>query len=422
MSICLYDLSIIKKNELQTIFHNRTKQTCNIPTSTIVQILQQNRSSLGKINCKYEKFATCTPNRRNVYVSLWGATHKRQVQIYCKKFISLYLERSKLINDINKIVCYRCAAIVLQRDCDLILTIMAVWKSGLIAVPIDIDWPEERIAMTAKMFENPIFLQKDNLNIRKLIEQSKFPVLDINNIFYLTKARWFNLTGPLDLMYITCTSGTTGIPKAVCIEYAGHSNLGVAYTQNFALNSRSRVYQVVNYGFDIFFADIVKTIINGASLTLREKNRTARSKLALVLKYLVNLELIAYVKFKMSSDNIFNLKAFLAERVPDYYIIEVDKFPLNVNGKIDFKKLPQPAIISDDKIPMKPAETLIEKKICEKEIMVNQCFFDAGGDSLKAMLVTQELTSLGYLLDLKEIFSLKTAEKIAQLLKKKQIN
>ncbi|KAK6029260.1 hypothetical protein OSTOST_04633, partial [Ostertagia ostertagi] len=56
----------------------------------------------------------------------------------------------------------------------------------------------------------------------------------------------------------------------VCTEFSGHSNLAAAYTKAFVLHNNSHSYQVVNYAFDIFFADLTKTLVNGASITLAE--------------------------------------------------------------------------------------------------------------------------------------------------------
>ena len=78
--------------------------------------------------------------------------------------------------------------------------------------------------------------------------------------------------------------------------------------------------------------------------------------------------------------------------IPDF-LIRLEQFPLNVNGKVDAKSLPKPEALIYDRIDYVPPMDEIEKKLEDlwKEVLalervgVNTPFFFVGGNSLKAI-------------------------------------
>ena len=80
------------------------------------------------------------------------------------------------------------------------------------------------------------------------------------------------------------------------------------------------------------------------------------------------------------------------------YIIEIDRFVLNANGKVDTSCLPKPMeniIESEGRIEMNPMELLIhdvwKKELRLNFIGINEDFFRIGGDSIKAMRIVYEI-------------------------------
>ena len=108
-----------------------------------------------------------------------------------------------------------------------------------------------------------------------------------------------------------------------------------------------------------------------------------------------NNKIICY----FSSDkkiNIDNLKTFLKKKLPSYFIpnffMQVNKFELTANGKIDRKKLPEikyddlkkDIILPRNNIDSKLIE-ILEDLLKIKPISIDDSFFDLGGDSLSAI-------------------------------------
>ncbi|MFD2679427.1 amino acid adenylation domain-containing protein [Bacillus seohaeanensis] len=134
--------------------------------------------------------------------------------------------------------------------------------------------------------------------------------------------------------------------------------------------------------------------------------------------------LVAYI---ISDNHIENkeLIDFLKKALPPYmvpYKIEVvDTFPLNANGKIDYKALPIPKLVEADDKQNEP-RTLVEKNVARiwkevlnlKKISVKDNFFELGGHSLIATQVISRLQrKFKVKIPLKVLFEMSTVEEIA---------
>ena len=116
-------------------------------------------------------------------------------------------------------------------------------------------------------------------------------------------------------------------------------------------------------------------------------------------------KLAAYLILKKKDKiDINSLIAFLKEKVPDYMVpsfyIELDKFPLTPNGKIDRKALPEPdgnIIIKDNKnydygTGFEKEVAVIWKDILEiRKISNSDNFFAIGGTSLLAIQLINKI-------------------------------
>ena len=137
--------------------------------------------------------------------------------------------------------------------------------------------------------------------------------------------------------------------------------------------------------------------------------------------------LVGYVVPATSMPDAENLRAFLGQRLPDYMIpsmfVALDAVPLNANGKLDRRALPEPAIenIVQSKEFFAP-RTQLEKELTEiwqetlglGRIGIKENFFDIGGHSLAAMrMVVRIRRAFGVELPVAAIFQSPTIEALA---------
>lgn len=114
-----------------------------------------------------------------------------------------------------------------------------------------------------------------------------------------------------------------------------------------------------------------------------------------------------------------HLKSVTRENLPSYmvpsFFIQLDKFPLSANGKVDYKKLPAPQVESStpEKIETVRPQGLLEQQLLEvwqgvfeiEKIGVTDNFFSLGGHSLKALeLITILRESLVPEASIKDVF------------------
>ena len=108
--------------------------------------------------------------------------------------------------------------------------------------------------------------------------------------------------------------------------------------------------------------------------------------------------------------------------IPDF-LIRLDQFPLNVNGKVDAKSLPKPEALIYDRIDYVPPTDEIEKKLEDlwKEVLVlervgvNTPFFYVGGNSLKAIrLISRINREFNLEIRIKTFFEKATIRKLAE--------
>ncbi|VDM67814.1 unnamed protein product, partial [Strongylus vulgaris] len=244
----LNEVTLTTKSEVNAILRKKAAHVCDIPPIVVPQMMQENLFTQSTILSCGQNMSYAKLDKRSSQLALQIAN------MYCIHYGELPSRD-------------RCGAVFMDRSLDLLVVVFAIWKCGLQVVPFSLDWPVRRALETMRMFKNPILVTTGFEEVARSTANNLYPVFqtfNYNTSHVITR----NLIDVSDLAYITCTSGTTGIPKLVCTEFSGHCNLVVGYTKNFNINHTSCIYQVVNYGFDIFFADLSKTLANGASMIL----------------------------------------------------------------------------------------------------------------------------------------------------------
>ncbi|NIM15011.1 MAG: amino acid adenylation domain-containing protein [Candidatus Aminicenantes bacterium] len=142
-----------------------------------------------------------------------------------------------------------------------------------------------------------------------------------------------------------------------------------------------------------------------------------------------NQSLCAYIvsekKFEVSK-----LREYLLLKLPHYmipsYFMQIEEIPLTLNGKVNRKALPEPTVFRG-KTYIAP-RNLIEEKLVEiwSELLgietavvgIHSTFFELGGDSLKAVMMTAKIhKTLHVRVPLIELFKTPTIANLAEYIK-----
>ncbi|MBO9587036.1 MAG: amino acid adenylation domain-containing protein, partial [Flavobacterium sp.] len=148
--------------------------------------------------------------------------------------------------------------IKLQRSEKLIISILAILKSGGAYVPIDINYPKERVA----------YIEKD-INCKIVIDQEVIEQLNKAGEKY-SKDNLETVNQPDDLAYVMYTSGTTGNPKGVMIEQKNVVRL-VKPCSFFPLNEEKVLLSTGSVSFDATIIEFFGTLLNGSKLILTKQ-------------------------------------------------------------------------------------------------------------------------------------------------------
>ncbi|GAA0373331.1 non-ribosomal peptide synthetase [Bacillus horti] len=119
------------------------------------------------------------------------------------------------------------------------------------------------------------------------------------------------------------------------------------------------------------------------------------------------------------------LREYMATLLPEYmipsYLVEIDRFPVTSNGKIDRKLLPDPKerLAAELDEPSNEVEQLLEE-ICAEvigidRVGVRQPFFHVGGDSIKAVSYVNKINNAFHVqLQVKDIYVHQSIQQLSQ--------
>ncbi|CAM2140153.1 Surfactin synthase subunit 1 [Paraburkholderia tropica] len=166
----------------------------------------------------------------------------------------------------------RTAAVLCERSMDMIVSILAVLKSGSAYVPIDPEHPIQRMQHFFQDSGAKVLLTQKKL--KALAEKAEFEgviVLADEDDSYHDDAQ--NLALPFDsaaMANLTYTSGTTGTPKGNIVTHANILRT-VKQTNYLSITEQDTILGLSNYVFDAFMFDVFGSLLNGAKLVIVPK-------------------------------------------------------------------------------------------------------------------------------------------------------
>ncbi|MDY6946331.1 MAG: amino acid adenylation domain-containing protein, partial [Pseudomonadota bacterium] len=195
-----------------------------------------------------------------------GATTYQDLNVYANRLAHRILSRG--------IECEAPVCVLLDRSIDFLAAVLACLKAGATFVPIDLDYPPERMRMILDDCGATLVVTRHSWMDRlPLGGPSVLLVEDLEGTFSEDAQNPQIGVAPGNLAYIIYTSGSTGRPKGVAIEHRGVVNLSRWQARFFGLRPGARISQFASVGFDGAVGELVMALLNGGTLVFLARER-----------------------------------------------------------------------------------------------------------------------------------------------------
>lgn len=206
--------------------------------------------------------------------------------LVCENMVLSYSELNERVNRLAHLLIdqgigsEKFVALALPRSMDMVISMLAVLKTGAAYLPIDPDYPAERIkymfddAQPVCIISNSAVVSKlPDSNLRKIILDESETVERLSNYANtnVEDIKHNEIISPLAPAYMIYTSGSTGKPKGVVVSMESLNNFLLSMQKQFSLAGQDRLLAVTTIAFDISALEIFLPLISGAGCIIASK-------------------------------------------------------------------------------------------------------------------------------------------------------
>lgn len=317
MQIHLFDMN--DEGELNVAYDYRTSKYNKIDILNIHRrILYIINQILSYNNIAINDIDIITPDEKNVLLNKFNNTfmeydHTKTVIDYFEEQVKktpdnialifgettfTYKELNERINSLahylinSGIKQHDIVGIMLHRSPEMIIGIIATLKIGATYLPIDPEYPIDRINyMLSDSDAKNILVHNSTLN---LLNNTDYNIININlesNIYTNYTSNLGIKINPNDLIYVIYTSGSTGNPKGVMITHKNINNFVLSEKKLIDFSPSKTMVSVTTICFDIFALELWCSLTSGMKLVLASDAEQSSPKLlqALCINNNVNM-------------------------------------------------------------------------------------------------------------------------------------
>ncbi|AEY66936.1 non-ribosomal peptide synthetase [Clostridium sp. BNL1100] len=175
-------------------------------------------------------------------------------------------------------------AIMPRQSYEMVVGILAVLKAGGAYLPIDPDYPQNRINLILEDSETNMLLTHSDI-----ADKVKFigEIIHIDNeeMYHINDENLEEVNKPEDLACVIYTSGSTGTPKGVLVKHINMVNFSNWRIGNYNYNTKDVSLQLLSVAFDGFGSIFYSSLLSGGTLVIiEEENRINYSFIRNVLE------------------------------------------------------------------------------------------------------------------------------------------
>ena len=162
----------------------------------------------------------------------------------------------------------RLVAVCLRPGFEIIITLLAIQKAGGVYLPIDPDYPRERIKSIVEDAAIDLTIAQDDVikNFGDILVRPH----TIQQTRFISDAAGCDdpqvKICPENTAYIFYTSGTTGQPKGIAISHKSFAYYVLSAIDRFGMTPKDTTLTIAKFSFSISLFDLMTSIISGGRL------------------------------------------------------------------------------------------------------------------------------------------------------------
>ncbi|OIN82908.1 non-ribosomal peptide synthetase [Francisella sp. TX07-6608] len=253
------EISIIDDSQYQQILGNSNGGYREYPQTTIYQLFEEQVAKTP------DNIALVFEDKQLTYKELNQKSNQlaRYITAKYKSITNQELQPDTLI------------ALYLDRSLEMIISILAVLKSGAAYVPISPDFPSDRTKYILEDTNATILLSQSHLigKLNEIAQDIEIIATDSQQFQNYAKDNLNTNVQPNNLAYVIYTSGTTGKPKGVMIEHYSFVSFIKLFSEKIKTNNGLNLLSLTNIVFDIFGLEYALPLLNGYKLILSSADK-----------------------------------------------------------------------------------------------------------------------------------------------------
>ncbi|RZJ51621.1 MAG: amino acid adenylation domain-containing protein [Chryseobacterium sp.] len=199
-----------------------------------------------------------------------------------------YKELSEKVNQLANFLTEKGAssgdivALAIDRSMEMLVSLLAILKTGAAYLPLDPEYPLERIQFMLEDSASKILLVSQSHKGKYQTRSTEIVVDEIWSDLssYQTQFKGSETSGR-NLAYILYTSGSTGKPKGVKITHRNLINFLISMQSIPGIKSSDRLLAITTISFDIAGLELYLPLISGAELIIADAEATKDGRILL---------------------------------------------------------------------------------------------------------------------------------------------
>ncbi len=163
--------------------------------------------------------------------------------------------------------------ICLPPSLDFGVAVLAVLKAGGACVPLDPNYPQDRLAYMLRDVQANVLVSARGVSLGQIPEGCEVLFLQEKSELLSEQPRTNprRQVTPGDMAYVIYTSGSTGKPRGVLLPHAGLVNYNWNMARMYGMAADDRVVQFCSISFDIAIEELFITWMSGATLIFKSE-------------------------------------------------------------------------------------------------------------------------------------------------------